>query len=228
MTRRRTDTGKPIRRARSPSPFSPPVPRRRPLREGTRDPCCTREHVRYQTSAPLTMACPRPATGRLQRSLIPACLPHHGFLPNRFIRAHTWEWPTGKDAERSGSSTTGSQFLRRQSCRTAVIAFRAAASHRARERENGDPLTRVQAHPLFSPGTRANANRFRNQTDDLGSFALRLVSAIPVVADAMRFNFVPPMPAGNRGERSFRTRIIWHRRRGGRAGVRTAPVRKRP
>jgi hypothetical protein len=62
--------------------------------------------------------------------------------------------------------------------------------------ENGDPVTRVQVYTMFFPGGSSRGMRMGsgNQTDDLGQF--RIYGLQPgehvVVAEAMRFNFVPP------------------------------------
>jgi hypothetical protein len=62
--------------------------------------------------------------------------------------------------------------------------------------ENGEPLTRVQVYSVFFPPGSSRGMRMGqgSQTDDLGQF--RLYGLQPgdhaVVAEAMRFNFVPP------------------------------------
>ena len=62
--------------------------------------------------------------------------------------------------------------------------------------ENGEPLARVQVYSLFFPPGNARGMRMGggSQTDDLGQF--RLYGLQPgehtVVAEAMRYNFVPP------------------------------------
>jgi hypothetical protein len=62
--------------------------------------------------------------------------------------------------------------------------------------ENGDPVARVQVYTIFFPPASARGMRMGggNMTDDLGQF--RVYGLQPgdhaVVAEAMRFNFVPP------------------------------------
>jgi hypothetical protein len=105
----------------------------------------------------------------------------------------------GKKPNGPGSSDLGQpvRLAEGQSFDKAVIALPRGGVITGRVTdENGDPVTRVQVYTVFFPGGSSRGMRMGSgsQTDDLGQF--RIYGLQPgehaVVAEAMRFNFVPP------------------------------------
>jgi len=105
----------------------------------------------------------------------------------------------GKKPNAPGSSDLGQpvQLAEGESFEKAIIALPRGGVITGRVTdENGDPVTRVQVYTIFFPAGSSRGMRLGSgsQTDDLGQFRVYGLQSgeHAVVAEAMRFNFVPP------------------------------------
>lgn len=159
--------------------------------------------VSIQASASLTMMRPRQATTDSNGAFEFTGLVAGGYrvaanssqyAPQYLGMAYGGKRPNGPGSSDSGQPI---QLADGQAFSKAVIALPRGGVITGRVTdENGDPLTRVQVYTIFFPPGNSRGMRMGsgNQTDDLGQF--RVYGLYPgdhaVVAEAMRFNFVPP------------------------------------
>jgi len=203
------DTGKPIRRANvNLSPIDPPAPPGGG--RGPNGPSATLVPGSAGGSAPspqvsvsLSMGRPRQATTDSQGNFEFTGLPagsyrifanSNQYSPQYLGMAYGGKRPNGYGLSDQGQPV---QLGEGQSFDKVIISLPRGGVITGRVTdENGEPLTRVQVYSVFFPPGSSRGVRMGqgSQTDDLGQF--RLYGLQPgdhaVVAEAMRFNFVPP------------------------------------
>jgi len=203
------DTGNPIRRANvNLSPIDPPAPPGGG--RGPNGPSATLVPGSAGGSAPspqvsvsLSMGRPRQATTDSQGNFEFTGLPagsyrifanSNQYSPQYLGMAYGGKRPNGYGLSDQGQPV---QLGEGQSFDKVIISLPRGGVITGRVTdENGEPLTRVQVYSVFFPPGSSRGVRMGqgSQTDDLGQF--RLYGLQPgdhaVVAEAMRFNFVPP------------------------------------